>query len=742
MPPDNDPIGSYVSGYNQTGQDTDQFAGNPEILEQLLLASNQSEQKRAGEARANAGAVIDLAQQAKVQAVSHAERLAGILATASQADVKAIEAKQVLDAQVLGQRNSSMMQLGGMQTIDQLGAAIPQAMQAAKVAQARFDQAQKSANPIMEGLLQAFGVKTDLVRAAEEADAAAGGSAQLQADRTALIQQMNASNSLANSLGAALNASAMEAHLTEQQALIEKNKAALAETTAKLGYTAWKDTLAADRDILTTQANLSSIEYNLEQKGLLNQYRIQQAEQRQANVEAKAAEQSTMLQLRAEKLQRELAGTLPADVRAQKELEMRELMQAGKMLNIDLRNQKLVLDINKQQASASQRLKAAGAGGALAELSAVSKLMVEAASNPEAETEKLMGFSASLHNQFADLKEQESLLARMNAELSDPTSGRKASEVEYQRSAVEDSKNMFEKTKDALATYTEQLLMADATKAGKFEEARRNAATILGQTEYYQPKKGSPEAKRYDTLVANQVAGVPLATGIKDLTEAVRLQNIEAKTKGVALNPYALKIQQIVLSEKEAVKRASKGSRSEDDISEATRYSLEKELNTNTFGGALPVDIKAIKTVMETAPNSDIANNDFVKFLVNRADVSSATLMDTVADYVEQGKGKLDFSGHTPWWTARQRRVTEASIALSNIYNTLKKDARYAELGIVMPISPVTSVSLGKGQELATFDVGDKNGLGEYLVKYKGTRVQSMFDNFSGGWNNGITFPE
>ena len=737
MPPDNEL--SFLDGMQDPNLAPDGTYAETAAQESGLLRRMLEAREAIGANAVNRQAGISqqgivLAEQAKTRALSHAERLAAILDSQKAGVVAKVEQQQVLDAQILGQRNTSMMQLGGMQTIDQLGAAIPQAMQAAKIAQARFDQAQKSANPIMEGLLQAFGVKTDLVRAAEEADAIAGESAQLQADRTALINQMNASNTLANNVGAALNAATMEAGLLAQKAEADIQLAKLEEAKAVVGNTAWTTVYAASKDQLSQTQQVANMQarHEIGQQSVAEKIAMFEIREQRANQAAELNQQRFEQTTKA--WEARMASAKTKEERDALEFQMKQELQPYKLEQARLNIQKTKGVISKQLEQSSQRLsKIAGADkSSIKQLMPSMNTLADISGMPDANQQQVLAYSEGLIKQFEYAKEQEALLARAAADLQvEPTEANQKKVAEL-TSAVSEANASLQVSQSAVEQYQLDMISKDNEKNNKWRVAEEQARNLLGIPPGTKFKVGSPEAARLSTTTANFYNGLPVATGAKTLIDAIALDSVDPNNPYKTSEYYSATTRALADRIDNAA-RGYKGANAKAEASEAVKRAVERDLRLNSLGtsasgiAALPVDMKELKEVATKIPS--LADNDFMKFVANRADVSGTSLMQAVEDYVRGESGMASTllgygnEGTTAAFKARQRKANEAAIALGVIYTTKLKESRYVELGIDAPPAPMVTT-----QDEGKFILSDGASLQEYLAKSAAIRMKPVFN--------------
>lgn len=154
-----------------------------------------------------------ISEQARNTIMSNAEQQAIIAARQIALSGQSAEANTTITDNVNTARNNTMLQVGGIQALDSLGMKLQQAMALNEQKQLAAQQAVKSSNPIVEGLLSAFGIKSQAQAAVEEADMAQEYYSLTLSQRKDLVSAMSSADSLVTQLGTALNGATQKAAL-------------------------------------------------------------------------------------------------------------------------------------------------------------------------------------------------------------------------------------------------------------------------------------------------------------------------------------------------------------------------------------------------------------------------------------------------------------------------------------------------------------------------------------------------
>jgi hypothetical protein len=164
--------------------------------------------------------------------VTNAERIAAGYNTQIANQAAALAAQQTITESTNNARQTAILQVGGMQALDAMGLKLQQAMAINEQKQLAAQQAVKSSNPMVEGLLSAFGIKSQAQSAVEDADNAESAYTRTVAQRKELVSAMQSSDSLITQLGTALNATTTKAALDAQAASASTESAKLANLAA------------------------------------------------------------------------------------------------------------------------------------------------------------------------------------------------------------------------------------------------------------------------------------------------------------------------------------------------------------------------------------------------------------------------------------------------------------------------------------------------------------------------------
>jgi hypothetical protein len=195
-------------------------AADPETAAALAQQNNQymAAVKDSTNAQINAATTSNQQYQVAVAnarnaLMSNAEQQAVIAKRQIELSNQAAESSKVVTENVNAARNSTMLQIGGPQALDSLGFKLQQAMALNEQKQLAAQQAVKSSNPMVEGLLSAFGIKSQAQAAVEDAEIAQENYARTVTQRNDLVSAMSGADSLVTQLGTALNGATQKAAL-------------------------------------------------------------------------------------------------------------------------------------------------------------------------------------------------------------------------------------------------------------------------------------------------------------------------------------------------------------------------------------------------------------------------------------------------------------------------------------------------------------------------------------------------
>jgi phage terminase small subunit len=255
-----------------TAQDND-------LLTQMLLARNalppeaiaalaQQRSQYMDDVRANTGNIIEAATTSNQQyqavnsnarnaLMSNAEQQAIIAAKQLELSKQAAEASAVITDNVNAARNNTLLQVGGIHALDSMGFKIQQAMALNEQKQLAAQQAVKSSNPVVEGLLSAFGIKSQAQAAVEEADIAQENYARTVRQRNDLVTAMSGADSLVTQLGTALNGATQKAAL--DKIAVEANIAGTKLQAQALSNDAQSITQLSNMESNAIQHNFSTL---------------------------------------------------------------------------------------------------------------------------------------------------------------------------------------------------------------------------------------------------------------------------------------------------------------------------------------------------------------------------------------------------------------------------------------------------------------------------------------------------
>jgi hypothetical protein len=186
--------------------------------------------------------------------MNNAEQQDSIAKSQIELSKQAAEASAVITDNVNAARNNTLLQIGGIQALDSMGFKIQQAMALNEQKQLAAQQAVKDSNPVVEGLLSAFGIKSQAQAAVEEADTAQENYTRTVRQRNDLVTAMSGADSLVTQLGTALNGATQKAAL-DSIAAKSASDAAILE----------KQALSNDAQSMVQLSNLqtAAIQHNL-----------------------------------------------------------------------------------------------------------------------------------------------------------------------------------------------------------------------------------------------------------------------------------------------------------------------------------------------------------------------------------------------------------------------------------------------------------------------------------------------